>query len=207
MEKASLAQALRHPNWEMGEKITIDSATLMNKGFEVIEARWLFGIPQERIEVAIHHQSIVHSMVEFIDGSIIAHLGIPDMRIPIANALSYPERLTNQLPSLDITQVGALTFEKPDLDLFPCLRYAYSALKIGKTMPTVLNAANEVAVQAFLRNTITFLDIPRIIEKTMDRHSPSPILSLEDVLAADRWSREMAASLLPVNKGIASGIP
>lgn len=197
MEKASLAGALKHPNWTMGEKITIDSATLMNKGFEVIEARWLFGIPPSKIEVAIHHQSIIHSMVEFIDGSVIAQLGIPDMRIPIAYALSYPDRLTNQLPPLDLTQVGTLTFEKPDLSLFPCLRHAYCALEIGDTMPAVLNAANEVAVQAFLTNAIKFLDIPRIIEETMDRHSPFPILSIEDVLAADQWSRGMAASLLP----------
>lgn len=196
MEKVSRAEALKHPNWTMGEKITIDSATLMNKGFEVIEAHWLFGIPQERIEVAIHHQSIVHSMVEFIDGSVIAHLGIPDMRIPIAYALSYPERLTNQLPPLDIVQVGGLTFEKPDSNLFPCLRYAYSALEIGDTMPAVLNAANEVAVQGFLTNAIKFLDIPRVIEETMNRHSPFPVLSLEDVLMADQWGREMAASLL-----------
>ncbi|OGW13679.1 MAG: 1-deoxy-D-xylulose-5-phosphate reductoisomerase [Nitrospinae bacterium RIFCSPLOWO2_12_FULL_45_22] len=197
MERVSLAEALKHPNWAMGKKITIDSATLMNKGFEVIEARWLFDMPQEKIEVTIHHQSIVHSMVEFIDGAVIAQLGIPDMRIPIAYALSYPERLPNQLPPLDLTQVGTLTFEKPDLNLFACLRYAYCALEIGNTMPAVLNAANEVAVQAFLTNTIKFLDIPRIIEKAIDHHSPSPILSLEDVLAADQWGREMATSLLP----------
>jgi 1-deoxy-D-xylulose-5-phosphate reductoisomerase len=197
MEKASPAEALRHPNWAMGEKITIDSATLMNKGFEVIEARWLFDIPHEKIEVTIHPQSIIHSMVEFIDGSVIAQLGIPDMRIPIAYALSYPKRLENQLPPLDFTQVGTLTFEKPDLTLFPCLRYAYAALEIGDSMPTVLNAANEIVVQAFLLKTIKFLDIPRIIDETMRCHSPSPIKSIEDVLVADQWGREMAASLLP----------
>jgi 1-deoxy-D-xylulose-5-phosphate reductoisomerase len=196
MEKAVPSEALRHPNWTMGKKITIDSATLMNKGFEVIEARWLFDIPHEKIEVTIHPQSIIHSMVEFLDGSVIAQLGIPDMRIPIAYALSYPKRLINQLPPLDFSQVGTLTFEKPDLTLFPCLRYAYAALEIGDSMPAVLNAANEVAVQAFLSNRIRFLDISRIVEETMRCHSPSPIKSIEDVLAADQWGREMAASLL-----------
>jgi 1-deoxy-D-xylulose-5-phosphate reductoisomerase len=197
MEKASLASALKHPNWSMGEKITIDSATLMNKGFEVIEAHWLFGIPQEQIEVAIHHQSIIHSLVEFIDGSVIAMLGIPDMRIPIAYALSYPERLATHLPSLDLFQVRQLTFEKPDFDLFPCLKYAYHALKIGKTMPAVLNATNEVAVQAFIHNQIRFVDIPRIIAHTMELHSPYAVSSLEDILEADNWARGVARSVLP----------
>jgi len=197
LEKVGVAAALRHPNWSMGQKITIDSATLMNKGFEVIEAHWLFGIPQEQIEVAIHHQSIVHSLVEFIDGSVMAMMGIPDMRIPISYALSYPERITSRLPSLDLTSVGKLTFEKPDFDLFPCLRYAYYALSIGKTMPAVLNATNEVAVQAFLHNQIRFIDIPRIIAATMERHTPFPVTSLEDVLEADSWAREVARSLLP----------
>lgn len=196
MQQATLKDALKHPNWCMGKKITIDCATLMNKGFEVIEARWFFHVAPERIEVLIHPQSIVHSLVEFWDGSVIAQLGIPDMRVPISYALSYPNRLANQLPSLDLAQVGALTFERPDLDRFPCLRYAYQALETGGTMPAVLNAANEVAVQAFLAEEIAFPQIPQIIAETMLRHTPQPLQKLEDVLQADQWGRQQAAQLV-----------
>jgi len=185
-------QALKHPTWRMGAKITIDSATLMNKGLEVIEARWLFDIPPDRIDVVIHRQSIVHSMVEYRDGSVIAQMGIPDMRGPLAYALNYPERLPLGLPSLDLTKVKSLTFEPPDLKKFPCLGYAREALETGGTMPAVLNAANEVAVGAYLSGRIGFLEIARLIRKTMDGHVPQAAKSLEDVLEADRWGRERA---------------
>jgi 1-deoxy-D-xylulose-5-phosphate reductoisomerase len=186
------AQALKHPTWRMGAKITIDSATLMNKGLEVIEARWLFDILPDRIDVVIHRQSIIHSMVEYRDGSVIAQMGIPDMRGPLAYALNYPERLPLGLPSLDLTKVKSLTFEPPDLKKFPCLGYAYEALKTGGTMPAVLNAANELAVGAYLSGRIGFLEIARLIRKTMDGHVPQAVKSLEDVLEADRWGRERA---------------
>ncbi|MBI3811510.1 MAG: 1-deoxy-D-xylulose-5-phosphate reductoisomerase [Nitrospirae bacterium] len=186
------AQALKHPTWRMGTKITIDSATLMNKGLEVIEARWLFDIPPDRIDVVIHRQSIVHSMVEYRDGSVIAQMGIPDMRGPLAYALNYPERLPLGLPALDLTKVKALTFELPDHKKFPCLGYAYEALKTGGTMPAVLNAANEIAVAAYLSGRIGFLEIARLIRKTMDGHVPQAVKNLEDVLEADRWGRERA---------------
>ncbi len=186
------AQALKHPTWRMGAKITIDSATLMNKGLEVIEARWLFDILPDRIDVVIHRQSIIHSMVEYRDGSVIAQMGIPDMRGPLAYALNYPERLPLGLPSLDLTKVKSLTFEPPDLKKFPCLGYAYEALKTGGTMPAVLNAANEIAVGAYLSGRIGFLEIARLIRKTMDGHVPQAVKSLEDVLEADRWGRERA---------------
>ncbi|MBI5181099.1 MAG: 1-deoxy-D-xylulose-5-phosphate reductoisomerase [Nitrospirae bacterium] len=188
--------ALRHPNWKMGRKITIDSATLMNKGLEVIEARWLFDMPAERIDVLIHPESIVHSMVEYIDGSVIAQLGVPDMRIPITYALSYPERLNGGYPSLDLAKVGSLTFKKPDTKRFPCLSYAYEALRIGGTMPAVLNAANEAAARAFLREEIGFLDIPKVIKMVMKGHTRQDIATIEDVLLADRWAREHAENLI-----------
>jgi 1-deoxy-D-xylulose-5-phosphate reductoisomerase len=190
------AQALKHPTWQMGTKITIDSATLMNKGLEVIEARWLFDIPSERIDVVIHRQSIVHSMVEYQDGSIIAQMGLPDMRGPLAYALNYPERLPLGLPSLDLTRVKTLTFEAPNLRRFPCLGYAYEALKAGGTLPAVLNAANEVAVRGFLQGRIGFQDISRLIRRTMDGHIPLPLSGLEDVLEADRWAREKTLKLI-----------
>jgi 1-deoxy-D-xylulose-5-phosphate reductoisomerase len=187
------AQALKHPTWRMGSKISIDSATLMNKGLEVIEARWLFDMPPDRIDVVIHRQSIVHSMVEYLDGSVIAQMGVPDMRGPLAYALNYPERLPLGLPSLELTKVRALTFEPPDLKKFPCLGYAYEAIKVGGSLPAVLNAANEVAVRAYLDGRIGFLEIARLIRKTMDAHVPQAVKSLEDVLEADRWGREKAA--------------
>ncbi|MDH3802988.1 MAG: 1-deoxy-D-xylulose-5-phosphate reductoisomerase, partial [Deltaproteobacteria bacterium] len=163
LESVTPTQALAHPNWAMGPKISIDSATLMNKGLEVIEAKWLFDVPVEKIDVHVHPQSIVHSMVEYIDGSVIAQMGIPDMRIPIAYALAYPERLELGLPRLDFFTVQTLTFQEPDLNRFPCLKLAFAACKAGGTMPAVLNAANEVAVQAFLDNRIPFSGIPRLV--------------------------------------------
>ncbi|MBI3091269.1 MAG: 1-deoxy-D-xylulose-5-phosphate reductoisomerase [Candidatus Tectomicrobia bacterium] len=190
------AEALRHPNWTMGAKITVDSATLMNKGLEVIEARWLFGVSLEQIDVLIHRQSIVHSLVEFHDGAVIAQLGIADMRVPIAYALSYPQRLPNRLPSLDLAALQTLTFEPPDVEKFPCLRLAYEAARLGGTMPTVLNAANEVAVGAFLEQRLPFSEIPKSIEKTMAAHTAKPVTDLETVLAADAWARRVTASLV-----------
>lgn len=197
MEHATVEQALNHPNWSMGDKITIDSATMMNKGLEYIEAKWLFGRDVE-VEVVIHAQSVVHSMVEFVDTSIIAQMGIPDMRVPIAYALSYPDRLECRLPSLDLSRLGRLTFEPPDYEKFPCLKLAIDALDAGQTTPAVLNAANEVAVQAFLDEVISFKEIPEIIRMTMDNHESRPLNHLEDVLEADRWTREEAKKLISV---------
>lgn len=196
LENVTLAQALKHPNWSMGSKITIDSATLVNKGLEVIEARWLFDVPQDRIEVLVHPQSIVHSMVEFVDGSVMAQLGSPDMRIPIQYALSYPERAVNSFSKLDLLTASKLTFEKPDLTAFPSLGLAYEALKAGGTMPAVLNAANEVAVSLFLKEKIRFMDIPKIIEKTMSKHVVNINPSLGDIIEVDGWARGIVNELL-----------
>ncbi|MFP3869607.1 MAG: 1-deoxy-D-xylulose-5-phosphate reductoisomerase [Syntrophobacteria bacterium] len=182
-------QALAHPNWSMGPKITIDSATLMNKGLEVIEARWLFDVPVEKIAVHIHPESIVHSMVEYVDGSVIAQMGLPDMCGPIAFALAYPERLHLDLPSLDFFALRALTFLEPDLSKFPCLKLACEACKIGGTMPAVLNAANEVAVQSFLDGRLCFAGISRLVEEAMHEHVPGPAAELEPILDADTWAR------------------
>ena len=189
-------RALQHPNWKMGAKITIDSATLMNKGLEVVEARWLFDIPESQIEVMIHRESIIHSLVEYQDRSMIAQLGLPDMRTPISYAMQYPERLSMDLPSLDLTEIGKLTFCKPDHDRFPCLGLGYESLRIGGTMPATLNAANEVAVEAFLNGGIRFTNIAEIIRSTMDDHNPKDVETLEDALEADRWAREKAESLV-----------
>ncbi len=200
LEKATLAQALKHPNWSMGRKITIDSATLMNKGLEVIEARWLFDIAPGKIKVLVHPQSIVHSMVEYHDGAVMAQLGMPDMRGPIAYALSYPERLSGVSPALDLAQVGTLTFEEPDLDRFPCLAYAFDALNAGGSMPAVLSAANEVAVRYFLEEKIGYPDIARVIRSTMDVHTPSDIRTVEDALKADLWARQEAEKIIESRK-------
>jgi 1-deoxy-D-xylulose-5-phosphate reductoisomerase len=189
-------QALKHPNWSMGRKITIDSATLMNKGLEVIEARWLFGVASEKIEVLVHPQSIIHSMVEYRDGAVVAQLGMPDMKGPIAYALSYPERLPDVSPALDLARVGTLTFEEPDLDRFPCLAYAYDAIKAGGSMPAVLSAANEVAVNCFLEGKIGYGDIARVIRTVMDGHSPSAIKNVDDALRADLWARREAERII-----------
>ncbi|NLC70060.1 MAG: 1-deoxy-D-xylulose-5-phosphate reductoisomerase [Desulfuromonadaceae bacterium] len=195
MREVTPAAALVHPNWHMGKKITIDSATMMNKGLEVIEARWLFDLPAEKIDVHIHPQSVVHSMVEYIDGAVIAQMGIPDMKTPIAYALCCPERIPLDLPPLDLCAMGKLTFLEVDPRRFPCLGLAYEALRRGGTAPAVLNAANEVAVECFLRGEITFMDIPTIIRLTLERHEAVPIQKLEAVLEADRWGRETAAMI------------
>ena len=200
LHEVTVKEALNHPHWEMGKKITIDSASLMNKGLEVIEAHWLFDIPVERIVVRIHPQSVVHSMVEYIDGSIIGQMGITDMRIPISYALSYPRRLNLQLPSLDLSQVGGLTFSAPDPERFPCLQLAYRSIEIGETMPTILNAANEVAANAFLEGSIRFTDVPIILQRLMEEHEVKPVRTIEDILRADQWSRERAKNLIEGKK-------
>lgn len=187
-------QALNHPNWVMGPKITIDSATLMNKGLEVIEAYWLFNASVDQIEVVVHPQSVIHSMVEYVDGSVLAQMGNPDMRTPIAYALGYPERLESGVSSLDLFKIARFDFETPDLGRFPCLRLAFEVLKLGGTGPTILNAANEVAVQAFLNKKIGFMDIPHMIEDVMSRSSVEPASSLELVIAADEAARAAAGS-------------
>jgi 1-deoxy-D-xylulose-5-phosphate reductoisomerase len=191
MERAKPEQALKHPNWNMGRKISIDSATLMNKGLEAIEARWFFDLTMDQISVLIHPQSIVHSMVEYKDGSIIAQLGIPDMITPISYALSYPRHVETFLPSLQLHEVGALTFALPDTGKFKCLDLAFKAAEMGGSMPAVLNGANEEAVALFLKGRIGFMRIPELIEKTMEAHEPFAIHSVEEVMKADRWARQM----------------
>lgn len=190
LAKVTVEDALSHPNWSMGKKITIDSATLMNKGLEVMEAKWLFDVDIEQIEVLVHPQSVMHSAVEYEDGSIIAQMGEPDMKVPIQYALTYPQRAANAYPKIDFTKRNQMTFEKPDLETFPCLTLAYEAMKIGGTMPTVLNAANEVAVEKFIHKKISFLEIPILIEKTMQAYTVKYVYSLEDLLLADQWARE-----------------
>lgn len=194
------AQALAHPNWEMGRKISIDSATLMNKGLEVIEARWLFDVAPEQISVVVHPQSIVHSLVEYIDGSVVAQLGIPDMRIPIAYALSYPERLGLGLSRLSLSQCGSLSFAKPDLDRFPALRLAFAALAEGGTRPAILNAANEVAVEAFLAGRLAFLDIATVVAETLARTGNGDEMDLRAILAADAEARSIAADQITLKQ-------
>ncbi|MBI4698758.1 MAG: 1-deoxy-D-xylulose-5-phosphate reductoisomerase [Nitrospirae bacterium] len=190
------AQALKHPNWEMGRKITIDSATLMNKGLEVIEACWLFNVTPAKVDVLIHPQSIVHSMVEFIDGSVMAQMSVPDMKGPICYALSIPERCGPVLPSLDLSETGELTFDKPDTKRFQCLALAYSAIRTGKTMPSVLNAANEVAVEAFLDRKISFTEIPDIVLNTMKGHKVSACRTIKDVVEASDWAKRKALQIV-----------
>jgi 1-deoxy-D-xylulose-5-phosphate reductoisomerase len=193
LDNVTPAQALKHPSWKMGKKVTIDSATLMNKGLEVIEAHWLFDMPFENISVLVHPQSIIHSMVEFVDGSIKAQLSSPDMRFPIQYALSYPERLANPgLPRLDWSQVNRLTFEPPDLDMFPCLKLAIEAGRKGGTYPAVLCAADEIAVELFLAGRIKFNDIARLVERVLARHQSSHHPTIEEIMAADEWAREAA---------------
>lgn len=196
LEKVTVAQALKHPNWKMGQKITIDSATMMNKGLEVIEARWEFDIPPEKIQVVIHPQSVVHSMVRYQDGAIMAQLGIPDMRIPIAYALSFPHRLKGSWRPLDLTRQGELNFLPVEEKRYPALALAYRALRSGATMPAVLNAANEIAVAAFLEGRIGFRKIHRIIDKTMQFHNNKRAEAVGEVLEIDRWARERASSLI-----------
>ena len=191
----TVRDALNHPNWSMGKKITIDSATMMNKGLEVLEARWLFDVPVEKIAVNIHPQSIIHSMVEYIDGCVIAQLGTPDMKAPIAYALSYPERVATGVKPLDLTTFSGLTFHMPDLEKFRCLSLAYQAINAGESMPAVMNAANEIAVEAFLNGRIGFQQIAEVIERTMDAHQAHGLKSIEEVLLADRWGREQARDI------------
>ena len=192
IERATRAEALNHPTWQMGDKITIDSATLMNKGLEVIEAHWLFGFGADQIDVVVHPQSVVHSMVEFADGSVIAQLGVTDMKHAIQYALTYPKRQKNCLPPLDFEQISGLTFESPDIEKFPCLALAYRALKAGGTMPATLNAANEIAVKAFLDDKIRLSDIAKLNEAVMNEHTVEDVKTLETVLKADKSAREKA---------------
>ena len=197
-------EACAHPNWVMGRKISVDSATMMNKGLEVIEARWLFDVPPERIEVLIHSQSIVHSMVEYVDGSVIAQMSNPDMRVPIAHALGFPERIGSGATPLDLPAIGQLSFERPDAARFPCLGLAYAALREGGTAPAVLNAANEVAVAAFLDGKLRYTAIPQVIEQTLARSAATQPDSLEKVLEADRNARRVAVESVALLMGKAA---
>ena len=196
MQSATVADALRHPTWNMGDKITIDSATLMNKGLEVIEAHWLFGFDADHIEIVVHPESVVHSMIELVDGSVIAQMGVTDMRHAIQYALTYPDRQPSELPALDLAQLSTLHFEAPDLDSFPCIRLAYRALREGGTLPAALNAANEEAVKAFIDERISLPEIPSVIEEVMDSHETQPIDTLEIVLTADAAARLHAATVV-----------
>jgi len=196
LENATLQAALKHPIWNMGNKITIDSATLMNKGFEVIEAHWLYGIAYEKIKVVIHPQSIIHSLVEFVDKSVIAQLGLPDMKIPIQYALAYPKRFENIQTPLDLVKIKTLEFREPDFEMFPCLKYAYEAGVAGGTLPAVTNAANEIAVYAFLDNKIKFLDVPRLIRKMMDEHNAIKNPSLKEIIEIDRKIKEETKNII-----------
>jgi 1-deoxy-D-xylulose-5-phosphate reductoisomerase len=195
LERVTPEDALKHPTWQMGPKITIDSATLMNKGLEVIEAHWLFGVPASGIDVVVHPQSIVHSMVELKDGSIIAQMGITDMRLPIQYAFAYPDRWDAPVPFLDLTRVGPLEFQQPAWDDFPCLKLAYRALEAERSLPIVLNAANEIAVSSFLEGRLGFTQIARVIEQAMDAHTPEPAATLAEVRRVDAWARMHAAEL------------
>jgi 1-deoxy-D-xylulose-5-phosphate reductoisomerase len=192
MDHVTIEDALNHPTWRMGKRITIDSATMMNKGLEVIEARWLFSVPEDRVDIMVHPQSIVHSMVEFADGSVIAQLGTTDMRQPIQYALTWPDRLASCVPALDWTTASRLDFMAPDREKFPCVGLAYRAIKIGGTAPAVLNAADEVAVQAFLDGRIRFVDIPKTIEATLEAYKGGNSITYETVMEADRWARQFA---------------
>ena len=196
LQHVTLAQALQHPNWKMGAKITIDSASMMNKGLEVIEAHWLFNASHEQIEVVVHPESVIHSMVEYVDGSVLAQMGNPDMRTPIAYGLGYPERLSNNVASLDLFKIAQLNFEKPDTVRFPCLRLAFEALKIGGTAPSVLNAANEIAVASFLQNKIMFMQIPELIETTLAACHLGPAEDLNTIIVADKAARLIAVDWL-----------
>ena len=198
LEHVSPEDALRHPTWRMGRKITIDSATLMNKGLEVIEAHWLFGAGPDQIDIVVHPQSVVHSMVELCDGSIIAQLGVTDMRLAIQYAFSYPARWSGPLPSLDLVKCARLEFLLPDCQRFPCLGLAYRALRAGGSLPVVLNAANEVAVAAFLAGRLGFVSIAEVIERAMDAHAPGPVSTLAEVREADRWAHDFTQELVRI---------
>lgn len=197
LQYVTVRDALNHPNWSMGAKVTIDSASMMNKGFEMIEAHWLFGCPAKQIEIAIHPQSIVHSMVQFEDGSIKAQLGVPDMHLPIRYALGYPERLATKQPALQLSQYSTLTFEAPDMKKFPLLSYAFDAIEMGGNEPCVLNAANEIAVAAFLKSQIRFVDMPKLVSQTIDKITFIPKPTYEDLVETNRVAREFAKSILP----------
>ncbi len=196
IETATVAEAMKHPTWNMGAKITIDSATLMNKGLEVIEAHWLFGFSADEISIVVHPESVVHSMIELIDGSVIAQMGVTDMRHAIQYALTYPERHASELAPLDLAKLTSLHFEEPDLERFPCISLAYRALKTGGTLPAAMNAANEEAVHAFIDERIALTDIARVIETVMNRHQTCPASDLEAVLDADRTARSAAAEII-----------
>lgn len=195
LQHVTLADALNHPNWKMGKKITVDSATLMNKGLEVIEAKWLFDVCAEEIDVCVHPQSIIHSMVEFVDGSVIAQLGLPDMKLPIQYALTYPERLPMAGEKLDLTKLGTLTFEKPDMVKFPCLKLAYEALKLGDSACIAVNGANEAAVELFLNNKISFMDIPRLITAVLEKNEARNNPTLGEIIEIDHWARKLTLEL------------
>ncbi|NLI89199.1 MAG: 1-deoxy-D-xylulose-5-phosphate reductoisomerase [Epulopiscium sp.] len=188
----TVEDALKHPNWDMGQKISIDSATMMNKGLEVIEAKWLFDLELNQIDVMVHPQSIIHSMVEYKDANIMAQLGVADMRGPIQYALNYPDRKASNIERVDFTKYNSLTFEEPDFNKFPCLKYAYEAMEIGGSMPAVLNAANEIAVEAFLNRKISFMDIPKLIHDTMEAHISINKPTLNQILECDKWAREFS---------------
>jgi 1-deoxy-D-xylulose-5-phosphate reductoisomerase len=200
MERASVSEAMRHPTWSMGAKITIDSATLMNKGLEVIEAHWLFGFGADEIDIVVHPESVLHSMIELVDGSVIAQMGVTDMRHAIQYALTYPARHPCQLPPLDLTKLSTLHFEAPDPQRFPCIALAYRALRAGGTLAAAMNAANEVAVQAFINEEIGLTDIPRVIEEVMDKHDTQPVKNLDVVLETDRAARLHAATVIERKK-------
>jgi 1-deoxy-D-xylulose-5-phosphate reductoisomerase len=195
LQHVSLADALNHPNWKMGKKITVDSASLMNKGLEVIEAKWLFDVSAEEIEVCVHPQSIIHSMVEFVDGSVIAQLGLPDMKLPIQYALTYPDRLPMPGDRLNLAKIGNLSFEKPDLDRFPSLKLAYDALKAGDSACIVMNGANEAAVELFLNSKISFMEIPKLITAVLEKHEIRNNPCLEEIIEIDQWARSLTNAL------------
>ncbi|MCH7760392.1 1-deoxy-D-xylulose-5-phosphate reductoisomerase, partial [candidate division TA06 bacterium] len=207
LKNVTIQEALRHPTWKMGKKITIDSATLMNKGFEVIEALWFFHLSPSQIQILIHPHSIVHSLVEFQDGSLLAQMGVPDMRLPIQYALTYPQRLNSLVRPLDLAKVKELKFYPPDFKKFPCLQLAYNALKKGGTLPAVLSAADEVVVDGFLLGKIPFVEIPSILKNVMKNHNPPKAdhPSLEEILQADKWAREEAGRIVAVAGGSSSG--
>ncbi len=196
MAAVTRAQVLAHPKWRMGPKITVDSATLMNKGLEIIEAHWLFGVPFDRLQVVIHPEAVVHALVELVDGTLLAQLSPCDMRLPIQYALSFPERWPASLPSLELTQLGALRFMEPDLEQFPCLRLALEAAAIGGSACVALNGANDIAVQTYLDDHIAFLDIPRVIEDVLTQHTPIAHPTFDEVLEVDAWSRRITQELI-----------
>ncbi|MCH8328618.1 MAG: 1-deoxy-D-xylulose-5-phosphate reductoisomerase, partial [Candidatus Marinimicrobia bacterium] len=199
LKDVTKAEALNHPNWDMGPKITIDSATMMNKGLEVIEARWLFDMGADRVDIIIHPQSIIHSMVEFVDGSVKAQLGVPDMKVPLQYALTYPDHAPTEWPRLDLVETGQLTFEAPDLEKFPCIALAYTALGKGGSAPAALNLANDITVQAFLDDRIKFIDIPRLLETALENHPWLPTPDLDDLGQLGEWTDQFLDERIGAN--------